>query len=156
MRIFRSARWLLLTLLLSLIPALSHAQVVISVGFAPPELPVYEQPICPEPNLMWMPGYWAYDQDQGDYYWVPGAWVEAPYDGALWTPPYWGWYGGHYRVYNGYWGSHVGYYGGEWQGNNFRYNTAITRVDQNRIHSTYSDRTVVANNTIANNNRVAY
>src|ERR1035437_6111733 len=171
MQMFRHARWLLLTLLLALIPASIHAQGVFSVGFAPPEMPSYEQPYCPEPNMMWMPGYWAYDQDQGDYYWVPGAWVEAPYDGALWTPPYWGWYGGHYRFHNGYWGSHVGYYGGvdygygyggigysggEWQGNNFRYNTAITRVDQNRIHSTYSDRTVVANNTIANHNRVAY
>ena len=171
MQMFRHARWLMLTLFLALIPASIHAQVVISVGFAPPEMPVYEQPICPEPNMMWMPGYWAYDQDQGDYYWVPGAWVAAPYDGALWTPPYWGWYGGHYRFHSGYWGRHVGYYGGvdygygyggigysggEWQGNDFRYNTAITRVDQNRIHSTYSDRTIVANNTIANNSRVAY
>ena len=171
MHMFRHARWLMLTLFLALIPASIHAQVVISVGFAPPEMPVYEQPICPEPNMMWMPGYWAYDQDQGDYYWVPGAWVAAPYDGALWTPPYWGWLGGHYRFHSGYWGRHVGYYGGvdygygyggigysggEWQGNDFRYNTAITRVDQNRIHSTYSDRTIVANNTIANNNRVAY
>ena len=171
MQIFRSARWLLLTLFLALIPASSHAQVAISVGFAPPEMPSYEQPYCPEPNLMWMPGYWAYDQDQGDYYWVPGSWVQAPYDGALWTPPYWGWYGGHYRFHRGYWGRHVGYYGGvnygygyggigysggEWQGNNFRYNTAITRVDENRIHSTYSDRTIVENNTIANSGRVAY
>ena len=171
MRMFRSARWLMLTLLLSLIPASIHAQAIISVGFAPPEMPSYEQPYCPDPNLMWMPGYWAYDQNQGDYYWVPGAWVPAPYEGALWTPPYWGWYGGHYRFHRGYWGRHVGYYGGvnygygyegvgysggEWQGHDFRYNTAVTRVDENRIHSTYNDRTIVERNTIANNNRVAY
>ena len=73
MQIFRSARWLLLTLLLSLIPASSYSQIAISVGFAPPELPVYVQPDCPQPNLMWTPGYWGYDQDAGDYYWVPGA-----------------------------------------------------------------------------------
>ena len=171
MHMFRTARWLLLTLLLALIPASIHAQAIISVGFAPPDMPSYEQPICPEPNLMWMPGYWAYDQDQSDYYWVPGAWVQAPYDGALWTPPYWGWYGGHYRFHRGYWGRHVGYYGGvdygygyggigysggEWQGNDFRYNTAVTRVDDNRIHSTYNDRSIVDRNTIANNNRVSY
>ena len=171
MHMFRSARWLMLTLLLSLIPASMHGQVVISVGFAPPELPVYEQPVCPEPNLIWSPGYWAYDQDQGDYYWVPGAWVPVPYDGALWTPPYWGWYGGHYRFHRGYWGRHVGYYGGvnygygyggigyaggEWQGNNFRYNTAVTRVNESTIHSTYNDRAIVERNTVANNNRVAY
>ncbi len=171
MRMLRCARWLLLTLLLSLIPASSHAQIVITVGFAPPELPVYEQPYCPEPNLMWMPGYWAYDQDQGDYYWVPGAWVEAPYEGALWTPDYWDWYDGRYRFHRGYWGSHVGYYGGvnygygyegigftggEWRGNEFAYNTAVMRVNQNTIHTTYNDRAIVERNTIANNNRVAY
>ena len=27
---------------------------------APPELPVYEQPLCPQPNYMWTPGYWAW------------------------------------------------------------------------------------------------
>ena len=171
MRMFRSTRWLMLALLFSLIPASSHAQVVISVGFAPPELPVYEQPICPEPNLMWMPGYWAYDQDQGDYYWVPGAWVEAPYDGALWTPDYWDWYGGRYRFHRGYWGRHVGYYGGvnygfgyegigfvggEWRGNEFAYNTAVMNVNQHTIHTTYVDRASVERNTIANSHRVAY
>jgi hypothetical protein len=171
MRMFRSARWFLLTLLLSLIPASLHAQVVISVGFAPPELPVYEQPYCPEPNLMWMPGYWAYDQDQGGYYWVPGAWVPAPYEGALWTPDYWDWSGGHYRFHHGYWGHHVGYYGGvdygfgyggvgfaggEWQGNEFRYNTAVTRVNESVIHSTYNDRSIVEKDTIANPGHVSF
>ena len=143
--------------------------MVINVGFAPPELPVYEQPYCPEPNLMWMPGYWAYGDD--GYYWVPGAWVEAPYEGALWTPPYWGWFGGHYRFHGGYWGRHVGYYGGvdygygyegvgfsggEWRGSNFAYNTAVMRVDRNHIHSTYDDRTVVQRDTVSNPRRVSY
>src|SRR5271166_4483990 len=89
MRLLRFARLFLLALFVSVIPASLHAQVFISLGFAPPELPVYEQPICPEPNLMWTPGYWA--SADGDYYWVPGAWVAAPYQGALWTPNYWGW-----------------------------------------------------------------
>jgi hypothetical protein len=75
-------------------------------------LPVYVQPVCPEPNLMWTPGYWAYSQDDGDYFWVAGAWVPAPYSGALWTPPYWGWNNGNYGFYDGYWGQTVGYYGG--------------------------------------------
>ncbi len=110
MRFIHSARWLLLALLICAIPTFSHAQIVVSVRFAPLALPVYEQPICPEPNLMWIPGYWAYGD--GDYYWVPGAWVAAPYEGALWTPYYWDWYGGSYRLHRGYWGRHVGYYGG--------------------------------------------
>jgi hypothetical protein len=107
-------------------------------------MPVYEQPPCPEPNLMWTPGYWAYSNDDGDYFWVPGAWVAAPYEGALWTPNYWGWSGGHYRFHHGYWGRHVGYYGGvdygggyggvgfaggEWRGNSFAYNTAVMHVN---------------------------
>jgi hypothetical protein len=71
MRLFRSARWLLLALPISAIPAFAHAQIIISVRFAPLALPVYEQPICPEPNLMWIPGYWAYADE--DYCWVPGA-----------------------------------------------------------------------------------
>jgi hypothetical protein len=60
MRLFRPVRMLLFALLAMLMPALSHAQFSISVGFAPPELPVYVQPMCPQPNLMWTPGYWGW------------------------------------------------------------------------------------------------
>ena len=102
-KLFRSVRWLLLALLLPLIPASqAHAGVFISVGFAPPILPVYVQPVCPEPGYMWTPGYWGYGPD--GYYWVPGAWVPAPYDGALWTPPYWGYEGRCFVFHPGYWG----------------------------------------------------
>src|SRR5664279_2119617 len=169
MRLFRSARWLLLALLVSLVPASSFAGVFISVGFAPPVLPVYEQPFCPDEGLMWMPGYWAYGDD--GYYWVPGAWVPAPYEGALWTPGYWGWSGGLYMFHDGYWGEHVGYYGGvnygfgymgigfaggEWRGHEFAYNTAVMRVNEGVIHTTYNDPAIVQRNTIANRSRVSY
>ena len=81
------------------------------------------------------------------YYWVPGAWVLAPYVGALWTPGYWGFYGGRYHWYHGYWGAHVGFYGGVhygfgydgngyeggyWRSNAFYYNTAVSRVNEHR------------------------
>ena len=56
------------------------------------------------------PGYWGWSPS--GYYWVPGAWVEAPYMGALWTPGYWGFYTGRYWFHPGHWGSHIGYYGG--------------------------------------------
>ena len=102
-----SARWMFLALFLCLAPFCSKAQVSVGigihVGIAPPVLPVYEQPICPEPNLIWTPGYWAYGDD--GYFWVPGAWVSAPYVGALWTPGYWGWSDGQYVFNDGYWGS---------------------------------------------------
>ncbi len=88
----------------------AHAGVFISVGFAPPVLPVYAQPPLPAPGYIWTPGYWAYG-DAG-YYWVPGVWVHPPRVGVLWTPGYWGFTGGFYAWHPGYWGPHVGFYGG--------------------------------------------
>jgi len=149
----RTKRWLLLALLLPLFAVPSFARVFISVGFAPPVMPVYEQPLCPEPNLLWQPGYWAYGDD--GYYWVPGAWVPAPYPGALWTPGYWGWNQGVYVWNPGYWGDHVGYYGGvnygfgyfgigffggAWRGGYFQYNRAVMHIDERYIHNVYEDR----------------
>jgi hypothetical protein len=159
---------MLLALLLAVIPASSYAGVFISVGFAPPVLPVYVQPPCPEPGLMWTPGYWAYGDD--GYYWVPGTWVPSPYVGALWTPGYWGWGGGLYVWHPGYWGPHVGYYGGVnygfgymgvgfagglWVGGAFRYNTAVMHVGPG-VRNVYVDNTIVHNTTIINNTHVAY
>jgi hypothetical protein len=169
MRLLRSVRLFLLALLIGVIPAVSHAGIFISVNFGPPVLPVYEVPPCPQPNLIWTPGYWAYG-DEG-YYWVPGAWVPAPFVGGLWTPGYWGWRSGLY-VYNpGYWGYHVGYYGGvnygggylgigfaggEWRGGAFAYNTAVVHVNETVIHTTFVDRTIVERSTVSNPNHVAY
>ena len=169
MNVLRSMRFLLLALLLAVIPASSYAGVFISVAIAPPVLPVYEQPPCPEPGWMWTPGYWAYG-DNG-YYWVPGTWVPAPYTGALWTPGYWGWSTGMYVFHPGYWGAHVGYYGGvnygfgymgigfvggAWHGHEFAYNTAVMHVNRTVIHNVYEDRTIVRNTTIINDRHVAY
>jgi hypothetical protein len=169
MRLIRSARLLLLALLIGIVPASSFAGVFISVNFGPPILPVYVQPICPQPNLIWTPGYWAYG-DQG-YFWVPGAWVPAPFVGGLWTPGYWGWRSGLYIYNPGYWGYHVGYYGGvnygggylgigfaggEWRGGSFAYNTAVVNVNTTIIHTTYINRTIIETNTVVNNNHVSY
>jgi len=169
MRLLRPMRWFLLALVFTLIPVSSQAGVFISVGFAPPELPVYDQPPCPDPGLMWTPGYWAYGPD--GYFWVPGAWVPAPYDGALWTPPYWGWSGGLFVFHDGYWGSHVGYYGGvnygygyggigfaggEWRGHDFFYNTAVMHVDRGRIHGVFEDRGRMERGFVDQHSRVAF
>ena len=56
--------------------AQSSIGIGISVGFAPPALPVYVQPPIPGDGYIWTPGYWAYG-DAG-YYWVPGIWVRRP------------------------------------------------------------------------------
>ena len=110
MKLFSSARAVIFALLLCAAPVSSFAGIFISVGIAPPVLPVYEQPPCPEDGYMWTPGYWGYGEF--GYYWIPGAWVPAPQPGFLWTPGYWGFIGGQYRWNEGYWGDHVGYYGG--------------------------------------------
>jgi hypothetical protein len=171
MRLARTARWFLLALLLSVVPAASFAGVFISVGIAPPPLPVYVQPVCPEPGMMWTPGYWAYGAD--GYYWVPGAWVPAPYTGALWTPGYWGWEGGHYLFHDGYWGPHIGYYGGVnygfgyggigfaggiWRGGFFSYNTAVMHVGVGGGWGghVYEDRVVVERGYVARDSHVAF
>ena len=149
----------LLVMGLALAPA-SQAQIAvgISVRVGPPVLPVYAQPICPEPGYIWTPGYWAYGDD--GYYWVPGTWVLAPEPGLLWTPGYWGWGEGVYVWHAGYWGPHVGFYGGinygygysgvgfwggEWRGREFVYNRSVTNINVTVIHN-YYNRTVVVNN----------
>jgi hypothetical protein len=164
MRNFRTIRWLLLALLMLAIPAASHAQIAVglSIRIAPPILPVYTQPICPEPGYIWTPGYWGYGSD--GYYWVPGTWVMAPEVGFLWTPGYWGWAGGLYAWHGGYWGPHVGFYGGVnygfgyggvgfaggyWNHDVFAYNRAYSNVNVSVIHNTYT-KTVINNNTTIN------
>ena len=130
----------------------SFAAIGISVGFAPPPLPVYEQPICPGDGYLWTPGYWGWDADFDDYYWIPGTWVLAPEDGFFWTPPYWAWADGAYAFYDGYWGPEVGFYGGidygfgyfgvgfvggRWEGGHFFYNRAVMNVNVENIHNVY-------------------
>jgi len=149
-------------------PASSGAQVAvgITVGFAPPDLPVYEQPICPEEGYIWTPGYWAYDPDFGDYYWVPGTWVMAPQVGFLWTPGYWAWGGSGFVFYEGYWGPRVGFYGGvnygygyfghgyeggRWDGGHFFYNRSVNNVNVTVIHNVYNTTVINQRNT-----RVSY
>ena len=137
----------------------SQAQIRISVGFGPPPLPVYEQPICPGDGYLWTPGYWAWDADIDDYYWIPGTWILAPEVGFLWTPPYWGWADGAFIFYDGYWGPEVGFYGGidygfgytgsgyeggYWRGRDFFYNRSVNNVNGVNIRNVYN-RTVVNN-----------
>ncbi len=135
--------------------------VSITADIAPPPLPFYVQPPCPEDGLMWIPGYWASDDD--DYYWVPGVWVSPPDEGYLWTPCYWGYERGIYAWHPGYWGIRVGFYGGvnygygycgtgfvggRWEEGGFSYNAAVMNVNTTIVHNTYINQEVINNNTI--------
>lgn len=143
----------LLTAVILAAPVPSQASVAIgiSVGVAPPPIPVYAQPVCPGPGYLWTPGYWNYDPAQG-YYWVPGTWVMAPAPGLLWTPGYWGWSGAAFVFHAGYWGPHVGFYGGinygfgypgvgfvggEWRGGAFFYNRAVFNLGSGHFANVY-------------------
>src|SRR5271154_1143892 len=149
----------LLIALLALGSTPAFSQESFSIDVAPPALPVYEQPACPDDGYLWTPGYWAYG-DYG-YYWVPGTWVQPPQVGLLWTPGYWGWNEGVYAWNAGYWGPQIGFYGGinygfgyggvgfvggEWRGGAFSYNTAVMRVNTTQITNVYVNRTVIVNN----------
>jgi hypothetical protein len=155
MRFIVSIRSLLFAMVLLAISAASSAQVgiALSIRIAPPELPVYEQPICPEDGYIWTPGYWAYGDD--DYYWVPGTWVMAPEVGYLWTPGYWGDDNGAYFFHEGYWGPQVGFYGGinygygysgrgydggRWDNGHFFYNQSVSHVDVSVNRNVYNTR----------------
>jgi len=150
-------------------PPQGFGGIEITVNDAPPPLPVYEQPPCPEPNLLWTPGYWHHGLF--GFYWVPGAWVPAPYVGALWTPGYWGFAGGGYGFHAGYWGPHIGFYGGvnygggfmgigfaggSWNGGVFAYNTAVVNVNRTVITNVYVNTTIVQQTTIVNNSHTSF
>jgi len=159
----RAVRNTLVAAAMVLAPAASFAGVFISVGFAPPALPVYVQPVAPGDGYLWNPGYWAYGPE--GYYWVPGVWVRPPQVGVLWTPGYWGWGGSAFIFHEGYWGPHVGFYGGinygfgytgagfwggRWEGGHFAYNTAVVNVNRTVIHDTYVDNVHVTNVNVTN------
>jgi WXXGXW repeat (2 copies) len=162
MQVTRSIRWLLVALVMVGCLSTAYAGVFVSVGFGPPALPVYTQPLCPGAGYMWTPGYWAYGPE--GYYWVPGTWVVAPQPGLLWTPGYWGWGGGAYLWHGGYWGPTIGFYGGinygfgyvgsgyqggYWRSGQFYYNQNVNNVNVTSVHNTYN--TTVINNTTVNN-----
>jgi hypothetical protein len=165
MRTLLKTRYLLLlAALFMLMPAVSFAQVSLSISIAPPVIPVYAQPPCPTEGYLWTPGYWAYGAV--GYYWVPGVWVAPPRVGVLWTPGYWGFAGGVYAFHAGYWGPHIGFYGGinygfgyggvgfvggRWNGGVFAYNTAVVNVNTSVVRNVYVDKTVINNTTVVNN-----
>jgi len=142
----------------ALAPARAQVAIDIQVDLAPPPLPVYDQPPIPGDGYLWVPGYWAWDDDVG-YYWVPGTWVLPPEVGLLWTPGYWGWDDGVYLFHAGYWGPQIGFYGGVyygfgydgvgyeggyWRNGGFFYNRSVNNFGGVAIVNVYN-KTVVVN-----------
>src|SRR5262245_52107742 len=73
------------------------------VAKAPPrpleEMPPDEQP---EGNVVWIGGYWAYDDDRSDFLWVSGTWRTPP-PGKRWIAGYWRDQGDQWQWVPGFW-----------------------------------------------------
>lgn len=75
------------------------------VVLQPPPPPIAEDPpdIVPEgPNMTWIPGYWAWDDDRNDYLWVSGIWRAVPL-GRSFVPGFWSRVGHGYQWSSGFW-----------------------------------------------------
>ena len=71
---------------------------------APPEA-IEEIPPDERPegdNVTWIPGYWAWDDERGDFLWISGIWRALP-PGRQWIAGYWGQTADGYQWTSGYW-----------------------------------------------------
>jgi hypothetical protein len=70
-----------------------------------PPAPVEEAPPAEKPegaNVVWIPGYWAWDDQRQDFVWVSGLWREVPPD-RQWVPGYWSQVEGGLQWTPGFW-----------------------------------------------------
>ena len=70
-----------------------------------PPAPIEEEPPAAKPdgeNVLWVSGYWAWDDDRKDFLWVSGIWRDAP-PGQVWVAGYWGAVDGGFQWTGGFW-----------------------------------------------------
>jgi hypothetical protein len=63
------------------------------------EMPPAEKP---EGNVIWISGYWAWDEDRNNYLWVSGTWRSPP-PGKQWVAGYWREEGDAWQWVPGFW-----------------------------------------------------
>jgi hypothetical protein len=76
----------------------------IVVTAAPPD-PIEEMPPEQRPegiNVTWIPGYWAWDDERNDFFWVSGIWRALP-PGRQYVSGYWGRSEQGFQWTSGYW-----------------------------------------------------
>ena len=64
------------------------------------EIPPEAKPA--DENVIWIPGYWAWDEDRDDFIYVSGVWRVPPAD-RRWVPGYWTEGDGGYQWISGFW-----------------------------------------------------
>jgi len=72
----------------------------------PPE-PINELPPDHRPEgstVLWISGYWAWDEDRSDFIWISGVWRKSP-PGQRWIPGYWEKLDEGNRWISGFWAS---------------------------------------------------
>ena len=69
-----------------------------------PPLPIEEMPPeeKPDGDVIWIGGYFAWDDDRTDYLWVSGCWRVKP-AGKEWVPGYWREVGDNWQWVGGFW-----------------------------------------------------
>jgi hypothetical protein len=71
-------------------PVTMDPQAPILVPKPPPEA-LQEMPPAEKPagaDIVWVPGYWAWDAERNDFIWVSGCWRNTP-PGTYWVPGHW-------------------------------------------------------------------
>jgi hypothetical protein len=85
-------------------PGSGKLGATITVEKKPPE-PIEELPPDQKPegdNVVWISGYWAWDDDRDGFIWVSGFWRQVPHD-KEWVPGYWDDEDDGWRWVSGYW-----------------------------------------------------
>ena len=71
-------------------PVPTDPQAPLVISQAPPavlqEMPPSEKPAGA--NIVWVPGYWAWDEARNDFIWISGCWRNAP-PNTYWVPGHW-------------------------------------------------------------------
>ena len=85
-------------------PVTATPQPGLLVNKQPPD-PIPEEPPEQKPaldNVIWIPGYWAWDTDRTDFLWVSGFW-RVPPEGRRWVPGYWNKVDDGWQWVSGFW-----------------------------------------------------
>ena len=61
----------------------AEVNIGINIGAPPPPRVVYVHPPRPNPEFVWIEGYWY--PKKGHYHWHDGYWTQLPYDDARWV-----------------------------------------------------------------------